>query len=264
VISASPVGYAVDQFRDSNAEIDRLQQQATLLADAEDETFSSLGLPDRGRVLDLGCGPGFVAARIRKRRPNLEIVGVDRDPAVLERARAHIEALEGQAERLPFASETFDCAYARLVLRHLPNPRAVLQEIRRVLRPRGRVIVLDTDDGALILHPSPPAFGRALAARQKTFQRRGADPFLARRLPALLRDAGFDEIALRTLVVDSVSVGPAAFARIVLSPIADAIDEDLLSLPEVDGARAAVEQWAREKESFGMTTVLVVGGSKGD
>jgi SAM-dependent methyltransferase len=257
-----PVAYAVDQFQSSTMELERLKQQAVLIAAAEEDAFRSLGLPDSGRVLDLGCGPGFVAARILGRRPRLDLVGLDRDPVVLGRARAHIRVVEADAEHLPFAPESFDCVYARLVLRHLPRPLRVLRDAHRVLRPGGRVIALDTDDGVLVLQPWPEAFGKALAARQETFRRRGADPFLGRRLPALLREAGFEEIGLRTLVVDSVSVGLGAFTRIVLSPIADAIDEDLLTRSETDASRLSMEKWAATDDAFGMTTVIVAGGMK--
>jgi ubiquinone/menaquinone biosynthesis C-methylase UbiE len=262
VTPSPPVAYAVDQFESSSAELERLKQQALLIAAAEEDAFRGLGLPETGRVLDLGCGPGFVAARILARRPRLDLLGVDRDPLVLGRAREHVRVIEADAERLPFSSERFDCVYARLVLRHLPRPAQVLRDVHRILRPGGRVIVLDTDDGALVLQPWPDAFGRALAARQQTFRRRGADPFLGRRLPALLRQAGFDEIGLRTLVVDSVSVGLGAFTRIVLSPIVDAIDEDLLGRAEMDESRASMESWAATDDAFGMTTVIVVGGTR--
>ncbi|MES1204614.1 MAG: methyltransferase domain-containing protein [Pseudomonadota bacterium] len=263
-ISAPAVAYAVDQFRDSGAELARLQQQATLIGAAEEEAFRGLGLPDAGRVLDLGCGPGAVAARIMSTRPKLGVVGFDRDPTVLARARAHIPVIRGDAESLPFPSGHFDGVYARLVLRHLPRPEAVMREMHRVSRRGGRVLILETDDDALILQPYPPAFGRALTARQQTFRRRGANPFLARLLPAMFQAAGFEAVAVRPLVVDSVSVGLAPFARIVLSPVTDAIDEDLLPRAEVDAARAAVEEWPATHGAFGMTTVLVAGGTKVD
>jgi hypothetical protein len=132
----------------------------------------------------------------------------------------------------------------------------------RVLRPGGRAIVIDTDDGALVLHPRPELFMNALAARQLTFQRRGADPFIGRRLPALFAGAGFIAAALRPLVLDSVSLGLGPFARIVLAPVADAIDADLLDAAGVRAAAAAIEAWTGDPSAFGMTTVVVYGGSK--
>jgi SAM-dependent methyltransferase len=256
------VAYAVGAFRDPQAELRRLQQQAAVLADAEEAALDALGMPAAGDVLDLGCGPGFVAERIQKRRVGLKVVGVDRDPEIVAQARGRLPAFEGDAASLPFESSAFDCVLVRLVLRHLDRPDRALAEVHRVLRPHGRAIVIDSDDDALILEPWPPAFRRALAARQETFRRRGADPLIGRRLSALLGGAGFGELAIRPLVVDSVSVGLGPFARIVLSPVVDGIDRDLLGPEETGAAARAVDAWAASESAFGMTTVLAVGGRK--
>ncbi len=254
--------YAVSQFRDPAAEIARLGQQAVILARAEEEALRALGFPEEGRVLDVGCGPGAVAARIGRARPALTLIGVDRDTALLGKARAILEVAAGSADSLPFPSNHFDAVYARLVVRHLERPEAALREMHRVVRPGGRVIVIDSDDGALMLDPCPDAFAHALAARELTFQRRGADPFIGRRLHRLFGSAGLGDVSLRSLVVDSVSVGLRPFARIVLAPVVDAIDSDLLDGAGVAAAEASIEAWASEPSSFGMTTVIALGGSK--
>jgi ubiquinone/menaquinone biosynthesis C-methylase UbiE len=258
----SAVAYTIGQFRDPQQEVARLQQQAAILAAAEEEALTSLGMPARGRVLDVGCGPGFVAARIKQMRPELTVIGIDRDPAVVQRARAIIDVTEATADMLPFPDQHFDCVFARLVMRHVEAPETVMREMFRVLKAGGSAIVIDSDDGALVLHPWPDAFARALAAREQTFLRRHADPFIARRLPALFAAAGFVDLSLRPLVVDSVSVGLAPFARIVLSPVADAIDPDLLDAPGVEAAVGAIDEWSRDPAAFGMTTVVAVGGTK--
>jgi ubiquinone/menaquinone biosynthesis C-methylase UbiE len=254
--------YAVHQFRDPAAEIVRLAQQAAIVASTEEEILRALGLPERGRALDVGCGPGFVAARMSRARPGLRIVGVDRDLGVLRKARTAVEVAGGTADRLPFPDASFDAAIARLLLRHLPDPAAALAEIHRVLRPGGRAIVIDTDDGALVMHPPSPAFVRALAAREATFRRAGADPFIGRRVPELFAAAGFVEPAFRPLVLDSTSLGLPAFVRVVLSPIADVIDADLLDGAGVESAVAALDAWASTPTAFGMTTVVAYGGTR--
>jgi SAM-dependent methyltransferase len=257
------VAYAVGQFRDPKAEITRLEQQAALLAAAEEAALHALGLTLTGRVLDIGCGPGFVAGRIQKGRPDLKIIGLDRDAAMVAGAREHIEVLAGHAENLPFSSDSFDGAYARLVLRHLNAPELVLRETHRVLRPGATAILIDSDDGALVLSPCPEPFRLALHARQESFRRRGADPFIGRRLSALLLAAGFVDLAVIGLVVDSVSLGRALFGRIVLSPVVDAIDQDLLSHEGVVSAIQAIDDWVANNEAFGMTTALAIRGRKG-
>lgn len=252
--------YAVGQFRDAEAEVARLRAQAAIVAAAEEEAFEALGLPRAGRALELGCGPGFVAARFMATRPELRVLGVDRDPRVLSEARG-VPVVRGDAAALPVADGCVDFAYARLVLRHLVDPAAAVAELRRVTRPGGRVVLCDTDDDALVLWPPPDGFGPALRARQQTFARRGADPFIGRRLAPLLEAAGFADVGVRPLVVHSVEVGRPAFAAIVLAPITDAIDEDLMPSTEVERAAAGLRAWGEAPEGFGMTTAVLAGGT---
>ena len=63
------------------------------------------------RILEIGCGPGALAQALKRWYPQSEIVGIDRDTAFIEYARAHVSDvcfLEGDATQLPFADDTFD------------------------------------------------------------------------------------------------------------------------------------------------------------
>jgi hypothetical protein len=124
------------------------------------------------------------------------------------------------------------------------------------------MVALDTDDGTLVLHPPPTGFAATLAARHQTFHRRGADPHLARRLPDLMRAAGFEAVDVLPLPVLSTQIGPSAFAAIVLSPIADAIDADLMTGEQTAAAAEAILGWGHCAGAFGMTIALVVSGRK--
>jgi SAM-dependent methyltransferase len=256
-------GYAVSEFANPEGEVERLRLQATVAA-AEDAALRRIGLPDQGLALDLGCGPGFAAARLRRGRPGLRIVGLDRDPHVLALAHGALAPLRGDAAALPFGDARFDFVHARLVLRHLPRPEATLREALRALRPGGRIGALDTDDGALVLHAPPAGFAKVQAARQQTFARRGADPFIGRRLPSLLRASGFVEVEVATLPLTSADIGAAAFSSIVLAPIADAIDPDLCAPEQVQAAARELRAWGERADAFGMMTALLVGGRRPD
>jgi SAM-dependent methyltransferase len=260
-VSSLQTGYAVSRFVDPKAETLRLERQAGLITVAEEAVLIALGLPASGKLLDLGCGPGAAAARMKVGRPGLDIVGLDRDAGLLALARARVPVLRADAACLPFPSGTFDGVLARLVLRHLPAPEAALAEARRVLRRGGRIIVGDSDNGALVLHPYSEAIARALRAKHETATRRGADPHMGRRLVDLLGGAGFVDLAVRTEVIDTGSVGRAAFAQVVLAPLTSAIDSDLLDTND-QAAAAAVRRWAEDARAFGMTTVIAVGGTK--
>ncbi len=254
--------YAVDQFRDEQAEVERLKKQAIFLATQEDAALREVGLLDDGALLDIGCGPGFVAGRLVASRPGLTVTGVDRDATLIARATEAVPGarfVQGVAHELPFADDQFDGAMSRLVFRHLPNVTASLREARRVVRPGGRLVLVDTDDDALLLHPSPAGFREVLAARQETAQRRGANPFIGRELTTHLRTAGFEDIRLSLINISTVMIGAPAFAKIVLAPIADGVDEDLATPETVKAAAGALGAWSREPV-FGLTTAFVASG----
>jgi SAM-dependent methyltransferase len=257
-----PSAYALGDFHDPAAEVARLRQQGAILAEAEEAAFRELGFPDQGTGLDVGCGPGFVARRFLTSFPGLHLFGVDLDRGALALAREATRGAAASATALPFASGSFDFVYARLVLRYLGDPAAALGEMRRILKPRGRVFVLDSDDGALLVHPEPDGFADTLRARHESLRRRGGDPAFARKLPALLRDAGFDDVAGRTLTVSSLGVGAGAFATLILAPVAEAIDADLRGPELVEAARRSIRGWGALPGAFGMTTAVLVAGAR--
>jgi SAM-dependent methyltransferase len=92
-------------------------------------------IPAGGRMLDLGCGDGSIAAAVTRLRPELTVEGVD----VLRRPRTHIPVTLFDGKVLPFADRSFDYVTIVDVLHHTESPAAVLAEASRVAR-RGIVI----------------------------------------------------------------------------------------------------------------------------
>jgi SAM-dependent methyltransferase len=94
------------------------------------------------RLLDVGCGPGELAERVT-RELQTEVVGLDQSERMVELTRARgIEAVVGDAQTLPFADETFDCAVAAWMLYHVPDVPRAIAEIARVLSPGGRLVAV--------------------------------------------------------------------------------------------------------------------------
>jgi demethylmenaquinone methyltransferase/2-methoxy-6-polyprenyl-1,4-benzoquinol methylase len=112
-------------------------------------------LPRGGRVLDLACGTCDLTLEMTRRRPDARVVGVDLSRAMLVRAAGKLGAGSGRApgaaaglvnapaEALPFADGVFDGAMIGFGIRNVPDFRAGLREMRRVLRPGGRIVVLE-------------------------------------------------------------------------------------------------------------------------
>ena len=148
----------------------------------------ALGLPIGGRVLEVGCGRGVampVLARLL--RPG-RLVGLDLDPALLDEARAQVEAVgiaaelvPGDIRRLPFPDGAFDLVVDFGTCYHIARAAQALAEIARVLAPGG-LFVHETPLSQLFAHPLR-SFGRRMPWRSiAAFERhRGALLWAARR-----------------------------------------------------------------------------------
>ncbi len=113
-------------------------------------------------LLDLGCGPGIVTAAMAQ--DVREVVAYDLTPEMLDQARKRCREAGlknarfelGSAEHLPFEDETFDCVVTRLTIHHFLDPRRVMDEVVRVTRQGGKVVVADVvsseDDEEATLH----------------------------------------------------------------------------------------------------------------
>ena len=108
--------------------------------------LESLGPLAGRRVLDLGCGKGRFAAHLKG--SGAEVIGLDLSAAMLASATG-LARVRASAKRLPFADDAFDAVVAIEVLEHVGAVGPVLDEARRVLKPGGRLAIVDKNAGAL-------------------------------------------------------------------------------------------------------------------
>jgi arsenite methyltransferase len=153
--------------------------------------------PQKGEnVLDVGSGPGFLAAEIAEVTGSAGSVhGIDVSEPMVDLARDHCAQLpwvtfsQADATHLPFADNSFDAAISTQVLEYVADVDAALAEIHRVLRPAGRIVVVDTDWDSIVWQSSNRSrMDRMLAA----WEEHAADPYLPRTLSGRLVRAGFN------------------------------------------------------------------------
>jgi ubiquinone/menaquinone biosynthesis C-methylase UbiE len=103
-------------------------------------------------ILDVGCGAGQITKHLLKySEPGARITCFDLSHEMVRRSKARIKSdrptfLVADVTRLPFADEAFDCVTCGYVLEHLPDARDGLVELARVMKPRGRMLLLTSED----------------------------------------------------------------------------------------------------------------------
>jgi ubiquinone/menaquinone biosynthesis C-methylase UbiE len=130
---------------------DRNPLQNLLFKPSHRMLLEGVGLRDR-RILDVGCGTNRFAARVIKRFPHVQVIGLDLCARMLRRSqgccrethrRAH--RVQGNSEHLPFADNTFDLVTCSHSFHHYPEQGRVVAEMHRVLKPGGRLMIIDGD-----------------------------------------------------------------------------------------------------------------------
>ena len=118
--------------------------------------IAQAALEPRQAVLDIGCGTGTLAILIKEAHPDVAVFGLDPDPPALARARRKADRAgvsvrfdRGFAEALEYADRTFDRVFSSMMFHHLHRDErsSVLAEVRRVLKPGGRLEFLDLAGG---------------------------------------------------------------------------------------------------------------------
>jgi SAM-dependent methyltransferase len=185
-------------------ELARLELQGGALAPATRMIFGVAGIRPGMRVLDLGCGAGdvaFVAADLVG--PDGYVVGVDRSPEALARARlragqrglAQVRFVEGDISD-PAPGGPFDAVVARMLLMHVPDPAEVLRRQATVLRAGGLVVPVEVDISTARSLPAIPFVSQANAWVVEAFAKGGIQPSIGARLWAIAREAGLSPVGM--------------------------------------------------------------------
>jgi ubiquinone/menaquinone biosynthesis C-methylase UbiE len=155
-------------------------------------------VPDAGRVLEVGCGPGALASAAARARPNVNVIGIDISEERFAKTpcRANLTFQQANAHTLPFSSDSFDLVYSRFLLEYLADKPAVVEEMRRVCRPGGRLLIQDLD-GQLLWHfPEDVDLQAGINKVIAGLRVRGFDPFVGRQLFSLLKATRLEDIRI--------------------------------------------------------------------
>ncbi|MEU0287675.1 methyltransferase domain-containing protein [Streptomyces sp. NPDC006147] len=155
------------------------------------------------RILDIGCGPGTITADLAALVPDGHVTGLDREPGILERARAeagerglaNVGFAVGDVHALDFPDDTFCVVHAHQVLQHVGDPERALREMVRVTKPGGFIAVRDADYAAMTWYPASPGLDDWLDLYRRVARANGGEPDAGRRLKAWALAAGLTDVS---------------------------------------------------------------------
>ncbi len=186
-----------------------LAAQERVIWPQEEPLLRSLGAGPGARIADLGCGSGLIAARLAGLGAE-EVVGIDLFADFVETARRrfplpNLRFEQGDAKHTGLPTASFDLVLCRCVLQAIPDYQAVLQEMRRLCKPSGRIYVLAEDYGLIFGHPlSACAQEFYLQQAAPAALKAGSDLLSGRRIPAELLALGCDDLRVDVLPIDTV------------------------------------------------------------
>ena len=245
-----------------------LDQTAAVLTKVKETSYVLMNATPLSRILDVGCGPGIDTHAMASMTSGM-VVGVDYCPEMVRQANARGRDLEtrprpvyavANAARLPFDDHTFDAVRCERLLQHVAVPEAVVRELTRLVRPKGRLVLVDTDFGSLSMdYAGHPGLERRLqlAIAELTT----TNGYSGRQLFRWLKRQGLEDISIS---VTPVVVTSYALARnLIRLPVAEscALKADVLCSQDVEELRAAFARSDNKGEFFASINLVTVAGT---
>lgn len=226
------------------------------------------GLPfrRRKRLLEVGSGVGAQTEILLRHFPEIHVTGVEINDDQIAEARRYLATVpwagdrytitKGDATRLDFPQESFDCAFLCWILEHIPSPARVLSEVRRVLVPGAPIVCNEVLNATFFLDPYSPNTLRYWMAFNDHQLDLGGDPFIGAKLGNLLQSVGFRDVTteVRTFHLDNRAPGERAeflayWTELLLSGAPALRAAEKVSQEVVDGMTSELELVARDPNS---------------
>lgn len=185
--------------------------------------MEALALRPGERVLDIGVGPGLLAYDMGKAVTETgRVDGIDAARPMVEMSAARCSEMgwchfqRGKAEQLDFEPTTFDAIVSTQVYEYVTDMGQALHEAARVLKPGGRIVILDTDWDSIVWHSSQHD---RMEKVLKVWDDHLADPYLPRKLPHLLAQAGLSVTRRQVIPLFNPDWNPHSYSAGIMRAI---------------------------------------------
>jgi SAM-dependent methyltransferase len=194
MVKAATIDYIMDDPREAARLEAKVDPQAWV------EKYMAGHIEPGMEVLSVGDGPGVILGAVCDLHPSVRGTGIDISPdrvnesARKNRGNPRARFVCGDAQAMQFPAESFDLVYCRMLLQYLRNKERAVEEMVRVCKPGGRVLLQDLDGQLLWHYPEDPALQRAVEKAVAALGDTGFDPFVGRKLFWLARKAGLEKL----------------------------------------------------------------------
>ena len=185
-----------------------------------EKTLSRLNLIPGEKVLDLGCGVGFLAYEMAKRvGKSGQVICLDQDKEMIKHAKKRCKNFKqtsfylGDAQNLPFENNLLDVVSCTQVLLYVEDVSLVLAEIRRVLKKGGRIIIVETDWRGVVLNSTNDSLSKKIFS---AWDEAVPSPNLPVHLGPLLKKNGFTKIKIEPIPILNTEYSPKNFSHDVM------------------------------------------------
>jgi len=193
--------YAIDYIMDDPREAMRLEKKVDPVAWVHKYVADCVA--PGFDVLSVGCGPGLMLGEISKLYPSIRGTGIDISASRVEAAKRknagnrQLRFVCGDAHEMHFPRNSFDFVYSRMLFQYLQKKEQAMDEIVRVCRPGGTVLLQDLDGQLLWNYPEEAALQSALEQVLGALSKTGFDPFVGRKLFRLAQRAGLENLKVQ-------------------------------------------------------------------
>lgn len=195
-------------------------EKARLVAQVDPRAWVTRYAPaigaEAGSLLDIGCGPGVIAAELARRYAKMSVVAMDVSDDRLAVAQQNVAGLvnatvcRGDIADPPFESGTFDGALCRFVLEYLPDKERAVCQMARLLKTGGKVLLQDVDGQLVWNYPPEESLERDVGTVLRVLEKTGFDPFVGRKLHTLCYKAGLQVQTVNVEAYDLIAGTVAA------------------------------------------------------